>query len=92
MLQRIAVICLVLFVIWRLLAALGRRGQGAGADSYSRFSPEARRRRRAGAAGSNRLVACAGCEAMIPEDRALSVSGGRFACGSECLDRLERGV
>ena len=50
MLQRILIVVLILFVVWRLLAMWGRRMRGAqpGADSYSRFNPQQRRQRRDG--------------------------------------------
>ncbi len=48
LMQRILIVVVVLLVVWRLLAAIGRRlaTKAPGADSFSRFSPEARRRRK----------------------------------------------
>jgi len=94
-LQRIALIVLVLFVLWRILSAFGRRlGQDApGADSFSRFSPEKRRRRRQRAAAEaeppEELVACSWCGTYIPVQRALPAGDGLRVCGTECRDALQ---
>lgn len=96
---RIVLIVLALFVLWRLLSAIGRRlsNDGHGADSYSSFSPQARRRRRA-ASGSDSgriapetLVQCASCATFVPRGRAVSAGDGAVACSEECRRALEPG-
>ncbi len=93
--QRILFVVIVLFVLWRLLSARGRRlGDDApSADSYSRFSPRKRRRRRDWARESNegpeRLVACAHCGTFVPAERALAESSGASYCGPSCRERGE---
>ena len=88
--QRILIVVVVLLVVWRILASIGRRlGEKApGADSFSRFSPEARRRRKqwsdASANGVEELVECSICGTFVPAGRALT-SGDREAfCSEEC--------
>ena len=93
-LQRIVLLVVLLFVVWRLLAAWGRRMRGAqpGADSYSRFNPQQRRQRREQfRQPPEALVTCDVCGTMIPAGRALSAAGERHVCGPECRARLERG-
>jgi len=93
-LQRILIVVLILFVVWRLLAMWGRRMRGAqpGADSYSRFNPQQRRQRRDQfRQPPEALVACDVCGTMIPVGRALFADGDRKVCGPECRARLERG-
>lgn len=96
MLQRILLFVLVLFVVWRLLVAFGRRigRTGHGADSYSRFSPYRSRRRRewtAERAGErpDELVPCQRCGTYVPSRRALTSGTGAVFCGPECRDRQE---
>ena len=88
--QRILIVVVVLLVVWRILAAIGRRlaEKAPGADSYSRFSPEARRRRRqwtdATRGGVEELVECSFCGTFVPAGRAMT-SGDRGAfCSEEC--------
>jgi hypothetical protein len=95
-LQRILLVVLVLFVVWRLLTAYGRRigRTGHGADSYSRFSPYRRRRRRdrtAERAGDrpDELVPCQRCGTYIPSRRALTSGSGAVFCSPECREREE---
>ena len=81
--QRILLVVIVLLVVWRILASIGRRlsEKAPGADSFSRFSPEARRRRRQ-AGGDERtmeeLVECTVCGTFVPAGRALT--GWRQSC------------
>ncbi|MBW2522744.1 MAG: hypothetical protein JRI23_01150 [Deltaproteobacteria bacterium] len=93
-LQRILLVVLVLLVVWRLLAAFGRRisRTGHGADSYSRFSPYRRRRRREWTEGRSKgrpdeLVACQRCGTYVPSQRALVSGSGAVFCGPDCRDR-----
>jgi hypothetical protein len=95
-LQRILLVVLVLFVVWRILALFGRRTarEGHGADSYSRFSPTKRRRRREmstreSSGSPEELVACSRCGTHVPVRRALTADGGRVYCGETCRDRSD---
>ncbi len=96
MLQRILIIVLALYAVWRLLAAAGRRvaKSSPGADSYSRFSPHQRRQRRQWAAdpevGVEKLVACSVCGTLVPSRRLLSAASGRVVCSEACRERLEQ--
>jgi ribosomal protein L32 len=87
--QRILLVVIVLLVVWRILASIGRRlsERAPGADSFSRFSPEARRRRRQ--AGSDartmeELVECAACGTFVPAGRALTDGDSRVFCSADC--------
>lgn len=95
MLQRILIVVLVLYVVWRLLSAAGRRADrvAPGADSYSRFSPEKRRQRRQQAtdAGDERLVECSVCGTLVPAARILTAASGQVLCSDDCRRRLEQG-
>jgi len=95
-LQRILLLVLALFVVWRLLVALGRRvgRSGHGADSFSRFSAERRRRRQEWEARRrddrpDELVACSRCGTYVPSRRALSSGSGAVYCSPSCRDRVE---
>lgn len=87
--QRILLVVIVLLIVWRILASIGRRlsERAAGADSFSRFSPEARRRRRQ-AGGEARtmeeLVECTVCGTFVPAGRALSDGDSRVFCSEDC--------
>jgi hypothetical protein len=88
--QRILLVVLVLLVVWRILASIGRRlsEKAPGADSFSRFSPEARRRRRQWSEGNvekvDELVECTACGTFIPAGRALSDGNNRIFCSEDC--------
>ncbi|MFV2071879.1 MAG: PP0621 family protein [Thermoanaerobaculales bacterium] len=87
--QRILLWVVVLLVVWRVLSAIGWRqaGMAPGADSFSRFSPEARRRRRQRAGvrgGAEELVECPACGTFVPVGRALPSGGGRLYCSETC--------
>ncbi len=90
MLQRILLIILVLYALWRILSAWGRRlgKESPGADSYSRFNPSARRQRKSRFdvvdQSPEELVACSQCGTYVPSRRALTAGGGQFFCGEEC--------
>ncbi|MCU0303791.1 MAG: hypothetical protein MUC56_07030 [Thermoanaerobaculales bacterium] len=87
---RIVVLVLALFVLWRVVSALGRRSasRGLGADSYSRFHPRQRRRRSAeggglGASDQEELVECTQCGAYVPRMTAtVGGAGGETRCAS----------
>jgi len=93
-LQRILFVVVLLLVVWRLLVAWGRRSgnQSHGADSYSRFSPNKRRRRRKWSQqraqdAPEELVACAVCGTFVPTRKALGAGAGKVFCGPACRDR-----
>ena len=91
--QRILLVIVVLLVVWRILATIGRRlsEKSPGADSFSRFSPEARRRRRQGSQSETNtveeLVECATCGTFVPVGRALSDGASRVFCSEDCRRR-----
>ncbi len=95
--QRILVFVVVLLVIWRILSALGRRlsEKAPNADSFSRFSPEARRRRKQWSGeGDQRveeLVECSRCGTFVPAGRALARDGGGSFCSEECRRQVADG-
>ena len=95
-LQRIVLIVMVLAVVWRIAIAIGRRRRttGFGAESYSRFSPLHRRRRREwsardGDTSADHLVACRRCGTYVPSRRALTAGSGEVFCSPGCRDRVE---
>ena len=62
--QRIIIIVAVLYLLWRVLTAMGRRSvaSGKGAEDFSRFNARSRDRRRAAKerqATNVELIACA---------------------------------
>lgn len=94
-LQRIVLIVMALAVLWRIVIAIGRRRRetGFGADSYSRFSPLRRRRRRERSArlgdeSADHLVACRRCGTYVPSRRALTSGSGEVFCGPGCRDQV----
>jgi hypothetical protein len=92
--QRILLVIVVLLVVWRILAAIGRRlsEKAPGADSFSRFSPEARRRRRqwtGSGPGVEELVECIVCGTFVPAGRALSDGDSRVFCSEDCRHRTQ---
>jgi hypothetical protein len=94
-LQRILLVILVLYALWRIVTAWGRRlgQQSPGADSYSRFHPD-KRRQRPGVQHTEpeQLVACSVCGTYVPARRALTAGGDRVFCGPECRDLDEVAV
>ncbi|MDX2437323.1 MAG: PP0621 family protein [Acidobacteriota bacterium] len=88
--QRILIVVVVLLVVWRILAAIGRRlaDRAPSADSFSRFSPEAKRRRTQWTGGSQKsveeLVECTRCGTFVPTGRALTSGEDRTFCSEEC--------
>lgn len=91
--QRILIVVVVLLVVWRILASIGRRlsERAPGADSFSRFSPEARRRRRqwtgSDSSAAEELVECAVCGTFVPAGRALADGKSRAFCSEDCRGR-----
>lgn len=88
-LQRILLIILVLYALWRIITAWGRRlgRESPGADSYSRFHPDKRRQRTRGQeTDPEQLVACSRCGTYVPARRALSAGGDSTFCSPECRD------
>lgn len=95
--QRIIIIVAVLYVLWRVLGAMGRRtaASGRGAEDFSRFNVRSKDRRRAAKerqAANVELIACARCQTLVPADRALSLSSGVVCCSRQCADALEDGI
>jgi len=92
--QRIVVVVIVLLVVWRILAGIGKRlaQRAPGADSFSRFSPQARRRRKRWAEDhgrrSDELVECAACGVFFPAREALTAGGDRVVCSEACRAKL----
>ncbi len=91
--QRILIVVVVLLVAWRILASIGRRlsEKAPGADSFSRFSPEARRRRTQWSGGSEQsveaLVECTRCGTFVPSGRALTSGEDRVFCSEVCRNQ-----
>jgi uncharacterized protein len=88
-LQRILLIILVLYALWRIATAWGRRlgRESPGADSFSRFHPDKRRQRtRDQQADPEQLVACSHCGTYVPATRALTAGGDHVFCSPECRD------
>lgn len=88
---RIVFFVLALFVLWRLLSAMGKRGTsaGLGADSYSRYHPRERRRRMDIEDSSppdtlEELFRCVQCEIYVPNGRALIGEGDDVFCSQSC--------
>lgn len=88
---RIVFIVLALFLVWRVLAALGRRrfAGDLGADSYSRFSPRRRRRRldldgAAEESSPEELCECLQCGTYVPRGRARVGEDGSVFCNQTC--------
>jgi len=87
--QRIIIIVAVLYVLWRVLTAMGRRSaaSGRGAEDFSRFNVRSKDRRRAAKerqAGNVELIACAHCQTLVPADRAVSLPSGVVCCSRQC--------
>ena len=94
MLSRILFVVVVLLVVWRLLAAWTTRSRrsGLGADSYSRYSPNQRKRRREWARQSRetapeKLVACSYCGTLVPVGKALGSGEDAVFCQDSCRER-----
>ena len=88
---RIVFLVLALFLMWRVVAALGKRRSagGLGADSYSRFSPRQRRRRRDldrehEQHAPEELCECRDCGTYVPRGRALPGEGDDVFCSQSC--------
>ena len=92
--QRIVIVVIVLLVVWRILAGIGKRlaQRAPGADSFSRFSPEARRRRKRWADDhgrrSDELVECSACGIFFPAREALTADGDQVVCSEACRSKL----
>jgi len=90
--NRFLFITVVLYIVWRVLHAYGRRiaRQRKGAEEFSRFSARSRERREGQAeavAIGGDLAECVVCGTLVPHDRSLAgADGGRF-CSEDCRDR-----
>jgi len=91
MLRKILLIVLVLFAIWRIVTAWGRKvGRNEpGADSFSRFSAKANERRRRRGPVPEELVACDGCGTYVPIVRALAAGSDQHFCSESCRQASE---
>ena len=92
--QRIVVIVAVLYVLWRVLTALGRRvsAAGKGSEDFSRFSVRSRDRRKEAKqrqTANVELIACANCGTFVPGDRALTAGKGVVCCSPQCVAVLD---
>jgi len=95
---RIVFFVFALFLMWRVLSALGKRRSagGLGADSYSRFSPRQRRRRldldnEEEQHPPEELSECRYCGTYVPRGRALPGKGDDVFCTRNCRSAyLER--
>jgi hypothetical protein len=88
---RIVFFVLALFVLWRLLSAIGKRGSstGLGADSYSRYHPRQRRRRMglddtSPPGRPEELLRCVQCGTYVPDGRALTDEEDDVFCSESC--------
>jgi hypothetical protein len=93
LMQRILLVVVVLLIVWRILASIGRRlsEKAPGADSFSRFSPEARRRRqqaRGEARTMEELVECIACGTFVPAGRSLTDGDSRAFCSEDCRHQV----
>lgn len=99
LMPRVVFIVLALFLVWKVVAALGKRKsvRDLGADSYSRFSPRQRRSRldldgEAEKSAPEELSECTECGTFIPRERGISGAGDGFFCSRSCRSGyLKRG-
>jgi len=91
MLQRILLIILVLYAVWRIVSAWGRRlrQDGPGADSFSRFRRRTGHGSRVQKQPPEELVACSRCGTYVPARRALTAGDGAVYCSTSCRDASE---
>ena len=94
--QRIIIIVAVLYVLWRVVTAIGRRSVASGksAEDFSRFNARSRDRRREAKerqTANVELIACSRCGTFVPADRALNSVEGVVCCSRECVEVLESG-
>ena len=88
---RILLIVTVLYVIWRVLNAWGRKiARGSrGAEDFSRFSARGRAAGRADGSPvpkpGEELAECAGCGTFVPRARMTMGEDGRLYCGHDCV-------
>jgi len=85
--RRLLIVIAVLYIVWRILGIVSRRLHGTE-DARRRVG----RRQRAGTgadshgASERRLVACAHCGTLVPEDRAVRGPDGALYCERSCLE------
>jgi hypothetical protein len=94
MFRRVLLIVLILFAIWRIVTAWGRKLDRSepGADSFSRFSAKAKERRRRQEPEPEELVACDGCGTYVPMARALATGSDQHFCSESCRQASENAV
>ncbi len=87
--RRLLVLIVILYVLWRILVAVGNRQRrtAARADDFSRFS--ARRRDRFRDEGET-LAPCDRCGVHVPESWLVAGRSGRY-CGEACREAAQRG-
>jgi hypothetical protein len=95
---RIVFVVLALFLVWRILSAIGKRASGSnfGADSFSRFAPRQRRRRMDEQSERvcqrpEELLLCLGCGTYVPAERALTDGNGQVFCSEACRGSVDSG-
>ncbi len=90
--RRLLIFVIVLYIVWRLLGIVGRRLRGE--DARERVAR--RSARGSGPDGTSnevrRLVACARCGTLVPEDRAVRGPGGELFCKRSCLEPVASGT
>ncbi len=87
MLRRVLIVVAVLYLVWRIAAAWGKRlrRDEPGADHFSRFSGRGRGPRRQSDGGApEELVPCAHCGTYVPVARVLASGDGELFCSREC--------
>ena len=96
--QRILLVVVALLVVWRILSVLGKRlsEKAPGADSFSRYSPEARRRRKQWSSEqrgeAEELIECSSCGTFVPAGRALAGDRGGSFCSDDCRRQVADGL
>ncbi len=89
MLQRVLIIVLALYLIWRMLSAKGKRvhKSAAGAEDFSKFSGRSRERRmRQQRQRTEQLLPCSTCGTFVPSERALGDGGELVFCSELCRE------
>jgi hypothetical protein len=86
MLRRILFVVLILFLLWRVVTAWGRRlrRDQPSADSFSRYSAKARERRHRREPEPEELVVCDNCGTYVPLRKALTSNNERHFCSEAC--------
>lgn len=85
--RRLLVVVLILYLVWRVLAIVGRSLERRSREiSEEGFGVKGPRKGEAGPeAQRERLVPCAHCGTLVPASRALSADGASW-CSPRCRD------